>query len=308
MWNDLSRKFELLTIGEALGAKVKVMHIHLQSVKHQDCIEGIKELPDRSAQIVICDPPYNIGKDFGNNSDRQEFGAYIEWCKQWVAESIRILKDDGTLYIYGFSEILSHIQVLCLPPELHVRWLIWHYSNKNVASCKFWQRSHESILCVWKKKPVFNVDDVREPYTEQFLKGASGKVRKNTRGRFSRGENETIYNAHEKGALPRDVLKCPALAGGLGKKVRIGDHPTQKPLDLTRRLIKAAQVPDGLVVIPFGGSGTECVVCKELGLPFTAFEINPDYVNLIQARLEGLLEQEQEQQQPSPEAQAMAVE
>ena len=87
-----------------------------------------------------------------------------------------------------------------------LRWLILHYTNKNVPSLNFWQRSHESIICSWKNKPVFNRDDVREEYTQTFLKNAAGKVRKSTVGRFSNGEKETIYTAHSGGALPRDVI------------------------------------------------------------------------------------------------------
>ena len=261
-------------------------------IRLQDCVEGLKALPDGSAQIVLCDPPYNIGKEFGNNSDRQEFGAYIKWCVEWMRECLRVLRDDGTLYIYGFSEILAHLQVAVQTPEcnLGVRWLVWHYTNKNIPSYKFWQRSHESILCIWKNantKPHFNRDDVREPYTETFLKNAAGKTRKATAGRFSNGQKETTYTAHDKGALPRDVLKCPALAGGAGKKERV-NHPTQKPLELCLRLLKAARkepYQECVVVVPFGGSGSECVAAQSLGMPFVAFEINPTYVALIEERL-----------------------
>lgn len=263
------------------------------TILHEDCLDGMRRLADGSVQVVLCDPPYNIGKDFGNASDRQGFDEYIDWCKQWVDEAFRILHDGGTLYIYGFSEILAHIQVRCVPADAHVRWLIWHYTNKNVPSLRFWQRSHESILCVWKKRagapyPTFNLDDVREPYTDTFLKNAAGRTRKATAGRFSRGTQDTTYTAHEKGALPRDVLKHPALAGGAGKKERV-NHPTQKPLELCRRLLKAAITdPKEVcrVVIPFAGSGSECVAAKELGVAFVGYEINEEYVQLGRERLE----------------------
>jgi len=68
-------------------------------IRHQDCVSGLKELPESCAQIVLCDPPYNIGKDFGNGSDKQKFEEYIEWCKEWVSECKRILKPNGVMYI-----------------------------------------------------------------------------------------------------------------------------------------------------------------------------------------------------------------
>lgn len=138
----------------------------------------------------------------------------------------------------------------------------------------FWQRTHESILvCCKTTKPVFNRDAVREPYSDMYLKNAVGKTRKATKGRFSNGEKSTQYTAHENGALPRDVLKIPALAGGAGRNERV-NHPSQKPLELCRRLI------------PFAGSGSECVACvQEQNVRFIAYEINPEYVALCHERI-----------------------
>ena len=260
----------------------------INKINNKCCIDGIKDLEDESVDIVIADPPYNIGKDFGNNSDKQKIEDYIEWSKEWMDQAIRVLKRSGTMYIYGFSEILAHLSVNI---ELDKRWLIWHYTNKNSPRLKFWQRSHESIICCWKdkNKRLFNLDDVREPYTDTFIKNAAGKKRKSTKGRFQRknkeNTEETTYVAHEKGALPRDVIKVAALAGGAGKKEKIviDDffHPTQKPFELTRKLIMAVRPQTGgVVLIPFAGSGSECLVAKEMGCDFIAFEINEKYVEL----------------------------
>ena len=266
-----------------------------------DAVKELRKLPDNSCDIIICDPPYNIGKDFGNNQDKRDLEEYIAWCKSWINECIRIMKPTATMFIYGFSEILAHVSVEI---PINKRWLIWHYTNKNVASLNFWQRSHEAIICAWKDKPIFNRDEIREPYTEGFLNGAAGKVRKGTPGRFSREGKETIYKAHEAGALPRDVIKIPALAGGAGMIERwflcktcndvyeprelqnhrghnIVKHPTQKPLELSRRLIKSAMPKkDGVVLVPFAGTGSECVVAKELNQNYIGIEINPEYVKI----------------------------
>jgi site-specific DNA-methyltransferase (adenine-specific) len=181
---------------------------------------------------------------------------------------------------------------------------VWHYTNKTTPSLKDWQRSHESIIHLWKgKDKIFNTDDVREKYTKSFLKNAAGKKRKATKGRF--GNKETIYTANKNGALPRDVLKVPSLAGGSGSKERyffcdtcgvfcepnekknhenhkIIIHPTQKPLSLTEKLIKSS-IPKNSkpnILIIFAGSGSECVVSKNLNCDFEGYEINEDYVKL----------------------------
>ena len=255
----------------------------IQKIYNEDCISGMKKLKDESVDIIICDPPYNIGKDFGNNSDKQEMNKYLEWCDEWINECIRILKPKGTLYIYGFSEILAYIRVRI---NINVRWIIWHYTNKVTPSLNYWQRTHESILCCSKEKPHFNRDEVREPYTETYLKNAAGKVRKATKGRFSKGEKETIYTAHTNGALPRDVIKISALAGGAGKKERV-NHPTQKPLELCKKLIKASKNGnETILVVPFVGSGSECLAAKIENINYIGYEINEEYVKLANSRLE----------------------
>lgn len=263
--------------------------IPLNKIILGDVIIELKKLPAESCDVIIIDPPYNIGKNFGNNIDKRNLEEYVEWCKSWINESIRILKPNGTMFIYGFSEILAYLSIEI---PIQKRWLIWHYTNKNVASLNFWQRSHEAIICAWKDKPVFNKDEVREPYTEGFLNGAAGKIRKGTLGRFSSNGIETVYKAHDGGALPRDVIKIPALAGGAGmierwflcktcncvyepRQLKNHDghetmkHPTQKPLELSKKLIKSSMPKKGgIVLVPFVGSGSECVAAKDLGLSY----------------------------------------
>jgi site-specific DNA-methyltransferase (adenine-specific) len=166
------------------------------------------------------------------------------------------------------------------------RWIVWHYTNKNVPSLHFWQRSHESILVLWKSDKVFHRDEIREAYTEGFINGAAGRERKATKGRFSKGDKKTTYTAHANGALPRDVIKLGALAGGAGMNERV-DHPTQKPLALCEKLLRSCKQPatEGYVLVPFAGSGSECLAAKNLGLPFIGIEINAEYVKLINERL-----------------------
>ena len=282
---------------------------YLNKIIHEDVLVGLKKLPTESCDVIIIDPPYNIGKDFGNNIDKRDLNEYVSWCKNWIDESIRILKPNGTIFIYGFSEILAYLSVEI---PINKRWLIWHYTNKNVASLNFWQRSHEAIICAWKNNPIFNRDEIREPYTEGFLNGAAGKIRKGTIGRFSKNGKETIYNAHENGALPRDVIKISALAGGAGMVERwflcktchnvfepkelkkhlnhkIIKHPTQKPLELSEKLIKSSMPQkNGIILVPFVGSGSECIAAKKLGQNYLGFEINPDYIKIAEERLKKL--------------------
>lgn len=83
--------------------------MEINKVHNIDCVEGLKTLKKDSAQIIIADCPYNIGKDFNNDSDKQSMDEYLKWCDEWIKECLRVLKPNGTMYIYGFSEILAFI-------------------------------------------------------------------------------------------------------------------------------------------------------------------------------------------------------
>lgn len=250
------------------------------SIVHGDCLEHLKTLESGIAQIIICDPPYNIGKNFGNNKTKLQSSDYLQWCGKWINECIRILKPNGSMFIYGFSEILSSL-VCVVPEHLNKKWLVWHYTNKTVPSLNFWQRSHESILLVYKDDKVFNRDLVRVPYSDSYLL-LDGKKRASTVGRFSDGKKETKYKVHPLGALPKDVIKVSSLAGKKSERV---DHPTQKPLELCEILINSCKQKDGIILVPFAGSGSECVAAKKLGIDFIGIELNIDYIKIINERL-----------------------
>lgn len=268
-----------------------------------DIIKSLRALNKRHKfDVIIADPPYNIGKDFGNNSDQMKIGDYLEWVEEWLGLCFDLLADNGLIYVYGFPEILA--RVAAKYPLEKQRLLAWHYTNKTTPSSSFWQRSYESILCLWKEeRPSLEIDQIREPYTENYLK-CSGRERKETKGRFSNGSKKTIYKVHDNGALPRDVIKIPALAGGAGRAERwfmcktcdgnlyspnqlskhknhnILQHPTQKPMQLTKKLIQSRiNGYSGRTLIPFAGSGSECLVAKSLGIEFLGIELNPEYVD-----------------------------
>lgn len=181
-------------------------------VHRLDVIAGLRNIQDASVDIILADAPYNIGKDFGECKDKMPLKEYVRWASEWMEESLRVLKPTGTLYVYGFSEIAAHLHVAS--NAKFKRWLVWQYENKNSPAVTFWQRSHEAILLFAKQKPRFNTDLVRVPYTESFSKNMAGKKRAATPSRFCNSGQETTYAAHPNGALPRDVIKIPALAGG----------------------------------------------------------------------------------------------
>ena len=303
-----NRQITTDTLGDGKRIKQNMKEdILINTIIAADTTQVLPELikADRQYDVIIADPPYNIGKDFGNDTEVMPIDDYVQWSESWIKDCLYLLTDDGLLYLYGFPEIIARISV-CFPIH-EQRWLVWHYTNKTVPSLKFWQRSHETILCLWKPnmpRTNLEVDQIREPYTQNFLKNAAGKERKDTPSRYGSPGKKTIYNAHKNGALPRDVIKIPALAGGAGRSERwfvcrtcgsqiyppaelsehrehdILKHPTQKPMELTRRLILSRiNGTNGKVLVPFAGSGSECVVAQTLGVEFLGIEINPEFAD-----------------------------
>jgi len=267
-----------------------------------DAVAVLRRQPaELKFDVVIADPPYNIGKNFGTTHDSLPIEEYVAWSKTWADACFRLLAKNGLIYVYGLPEILAHLAVQY--PIKEQRWLAWHYTNKAVPSSKFWQRSFESILCLWQpgtKRPALEIEQIRQPYTEQFLK-CTGRERNGTKGRYSRGGKKTLYNDNG-GALPRDLIEVPALAGGAGRAERwfacrdcgggarppnelakhkncnVLKHPTQKPMALTKRLIQSRIYGNqGRLLIPFAGSGSECVVAQALGISYLGVEINPEF-------------------------------
>jgi site-specific DNA-methyltransferase (adenine-specific) len=279
---------------------LKAMKKFKSKIIEGDVLKVLKKLDKNNKfEVIIADPPYNIGKDFGNNIDYRELKNYINWSKNWIEQCLELLSDNGLIYVYGFSEILA--RVASQFPLEKQRFLIWYYTNKTSPSSNFWQRSHEAILCLWKnKRPNLEINQIREPYTNNYLK-LNGKERANTQGRF--GNKTTTYKVNGQGALPRDVITIPALAGGAGMVERhfmckdcnknlyhssekknhenhnLITHPTQKPIQLTEKLIfSRINGNKGRILIPFAGSGSECIVAEMNNIAYLGIEINPEYV------------------------------
>ena len=127
----------------------------------------MKKLESASIDLIFADPPYNIKKADWDNFENQE--KYIEFSLQWIEQASRILKETGSLYICGFSEILADIKHPASRYFHSCRWIVWHYKNKANLG-KDWGRSHESILHFRKSKTCFNIDHIRIPYGEHTLK------------------------------------------------------------------------------------------------------------------------------------------
>ena len=226
-----------------------------------DCVEKLKSIKDCSIDLIVADPPYNIGKDYGNKSDKQQFEDYISFTKQWLKECHRVLKEEGTIYVFiGFRYISYLYQILEKDLNMNfVNWISWHYTQ-GVGKTKGFSPRHDDILMFSKSdRFTFNLDNIRIPQ------------------KFYRRINNM------RGANPGDVWEVSHIH--YCQKNR-QPHPTQKPEALIERMVLASSNENDIVLDPFSGSGTTLRVCQQLNRNAIGIELNSEYVKQIKERLE----------------------
>ncbi|EOS26195.1 hypothetical protein C806_01411 [Lachnospiraceae bacterium 3-1] len=250
---------------------------------HGDSLQVLKKIRDSSVDMIFADPPYSIKKEDWDTFQSQE--EYIKFSVKWIKEASRILKDKGTLYICGFSEILADIHHPAMKYFYNCRWIIWHYKNKANLG-KDWGRSHESILCLRKsKKHTMNIDAIRIPYNSHTLKYPSHPQAETSQ--YGNGKKRDNWTPNPLGAKPKDVIEIPTTCNGMGEKT---PHPTQKPEELLRKIILASSNENDIVLDPFVGSGTTAVCAKQLNRQFIGIEQNGEYLDWAVNRLKTVQE------------------
>ena len=249
----------------------------LGKLYNEDVIKFFKTIATSTVQLVFADPPYNIRKAEWDTFESQK--EYVEWSLKWIEEAHRVLEPHGSLYICGFSEILADIKWAASSLFKGCKWLVWFYRNKaNLAND--WGRSHESLLHFRKsKKIIFNVDDVRIPYNAHTLKYPKHPQAKTSQ--YGNGKNY-VWTPHPQGAKPKDVFEIPTLSNSSWERK---PHPTQKPIELVKKCVLASSDSGGLVVDPFGGSGTTYAVAEAFNRKWLGSEKKTEYCDTIRKRL-----------------------
>lgn len=225
-----------------------------------DALIELGNIKTGSVDLIVADPPYNLGKDYGNNHDIQGFDEYLLFSRNWLKQSHRVLKPSGTLYLFmGFRFISYLYDILDRECQMFFNsWIVWHYTQ-GMGKTKGFSPRHDDILMFTKSQDFkFNLDNVRVPQ------------------KYYRERNNM------RGANPGDVWEFSHVHYCNENRQ---DHPTQKPEGLIERMVLASSDEGDLVVDPFSGSGTTLRVCQQLGRRAIGIEINPDYVSLTENRL-----------------------
>ncbi len=217
----------------------------------QDAVKFLKTLPDSSIQLILIDPPYNLDLEYWDT-----YSDYLGWAKQWIDEIYRIMTDNGNCIIFGgfqFQDLKQGDLLEILHYTRHntklrlINLIVWYYKNGMSAHRYFANRHEEAIWLSKTKKYYFDLDSVRVPYDEESKKAALKDKR-------------LIPENIEKGKNPTNVWEIGRLNGNSSERV---GHPTQKPVEIIRRFVKALSYEGSIVLDFFAGSGTTGRVCIE---------------------------------------------
>jgi DNA modification methylase len=234
-----------------------------------DCIEHLAAVPAGSVNLVVADPPYNIGIDYGNGSraDLLPDATYIEWTRRWIEAAARTLADDGSMWVICGQEYAGDHQIACRDAGLHWRnTVIWRETFGVNCTRKFNRTSRPMhYFTKHRTKFTFNVDELRTRSRRQEL----GDPRANPAGK-----------------VLDDVWTVSRVCGTF--RERVAGVPTQLPLALVRRIVNGLSRPDDLVLDPFTGSGTTGVACFETGRRFQGIELREEYAAIARARIEAV--------------------
>lgn len=252
------------------------------SLHKGDCINILDSMPENSVDMVFADPPYMLsnggitcqaGKMVSVNKGEWDksggLKADYEFHKKWLASVKRILKPDGTIWISGTYHSIYMCGFILQMLKYHLlNDICWYKKNASPnLSCRFFTASHETLIWARKDKQAkhyFNYELMKHgDWAEDFLKKPNLQMR-------------SVWAVYP----PKDEEK------------KFGKHPTQKPIELLKRIILASSKEDALIVDPFAGSGTTGITAKMLKRRFIGIDIEEKYLKLTVNRYLDLVNNE----------------
>jgi site-specific DNA-methyltransferase (adenine-specific) len=242
-----------------------------------NCLEILLFFPEDSIDMIFADPPYMLSNDgFTCQNGRMVNVNKGKWDKssgfendtafhnEWISACRRALKPEGTIWISGTYHSIYQCGYLLQKNNFHVlNDITWFKPNASPnLSCRFFTASHETLIWARKDKKAkhtFNYEEMKNGF---FPEDKLKKENTQMRSVWSIGTPKTSEKEH-------------------------GKHPTQKPLDLLKRIVLASTDENDIVLDPFCGSGTTGAACKCLtNRYFIGIEIDKTYCDLTKKRLE----------------------
>ena len=263
--NELSsaRPLSLIETDSFEGLRVSVTSL-VDDIHNVDCIELMRSMPSNSVSVVFADPPFNLSKKYLSYKDNLPYQEYINWTQEWVAEACRILKPDGSIFVYNIPKLLVDTAAI-LNNYAHFRhWIAWNSNGQPLG--KTLQPAHYGILFYTKSKSG-KFYDVRAPHKtcrlcKKFLKDYGGKE----------------HLRHPFGYQVSDVWDDIHRVRHNSK--RIDAHPCQLPVHLLERIFLMTTDENDIVFDPFCGGGSAAVAAKQMGRKYIGADIDKYYCSV----------------------------
>ena len=241
---------------------------------HGDALEALRtQVADGSVDLLFADPPYNIGKNFNGHIEKWTTEeAYLQWCYEWLELCIKKLKPNGSFYVMTATQFMPYFDIFLRKKLDILSRVVWSYDSSGVQAKKYYGSMYEPILFCVKDKDnyTFNANEI-------LVEAKTGLKRKLIDYRKA---VPTVYNTEK---VPGNVWDFARVRYRMDE---YENHPTQKPIALMERIIKASSNEGGLVLDPFSGTFTTCAVAKELKRNCIGIELQDEYVKIGLRRLQ----------------------
>lgn len=257
-----------------LGKKIKIKSIY-NSVIHGDSLSIMKRMPSKSINLIITSPSYEVGKEYEDNGT---FDEYLEFHKEIIKESKRILKNNGAIY-WNVAQTPKNGEILPLGAIFYnlfknqgfylKNWIIWRFDG-GLNCKKRLSGRYENVLWFVKNPDnfIFNLDKIR--ITPKW---------KNDKRNNPKGKNPTDFWEF---TLENSVWDINRVVNVSKEKT---EHPCQFPEKMIERIIKASSNKKGLILDMFNGSGTACKVAKDLNRKFIGIDKKLKYCKIALNRI-----------------------
>jgi len=243
----------------------------INKVHNADCLEFMKEMPDKSVDLILTDPPYNM--------TACKWDKEIDLEKLWQ-ELLRISKNK-TPIISTASQPFTSILVMSNLKKFKHEWIWQKAVGSNFATLKYQpMKEHESILVFCKTIPNY--------YPQLEIRKGSGKQRSQYQYKSNTISGEAInkLKTNRSGEKYDENKRFPSSVQFFNNREKgRGLHPTQKPVALLGYLIRTYSKENDLILDPFVGSGTTCVAAKMLNRNYIGIEISEKYCEISRKRI-----------------------
>lgn len=236
-----------------------------------DIFDHFNQIDEGSIDLIIADPPFNLGKKYGKNQDNLKRHEYQDWCYKWLDECIRVLKESGHFYIMNIQDNIGFIQLYLQEKGLNFRNII-AWKNSSMPVKNRYCINYQPILYFTKSKDfTFNYQ------AENHISKAAIPYGRKNKANLMIDQWSDIPFVSGGCMASKEAIFQP----GTKKKA----HPCQMPIRLAERMIKFSTKENDIVLDPFFGSGTTAIACLNLNRQFIGIEAEEKYFQLTQERI-----------------------